>query len=109
MAMGNNVVPRLDTRIRVYQGPEGAGKAKLLGFAELVIAGSFVIKDIRILAPKGSKDKEEAFVFFPSRKGSGERESEYFDIAHPITAEARAAAQEAILSAYRKAALRGNS
>lgn len=98
---GNNGVPRLEAKVRLYSGSNN-GKADLLGFAELVIAGAFVIKDIRILQSK-DKGKGGVFVSFPSKKGTGDRESEYFDIAHPITIEAYDKARQAIVEAFDRA------
>ena len=97
-----NGLPKLETRIRLYSGPNNGGKADLLGFAELTIGGAFVIKDIRILLSK-EKGKGGVFVSFPSKRGSGGHESEYFDIAHPITVEAYDKARKSIVEAYDKA------
>ncbi|MBI5244795.1 MAG: septation protein SpoVG family protein [Elusimicrobia bacterium] len=92
-------VPGLATRIRLYRGPAGKGGAQLLGFAELVIAGAFVIKDIRILKVLSKEKDGSVFVSFPSRLQPG-GEKRYYDVAHPITAEAYQEAKDAILSAY---------
>ncbi|HAH08033.1 MAG TPA: hypothetical protein DCM05_16155 [Elusimicrobia bacterium] len=97
-----SLVPELSARVNLCRNPQTAGKAQLLGFAQLAIGGSFVIHGVRIL--KVDKDGEPAvFVSFPSRKGSGE-EKKYYDVAHPITAEARRLASEAILEAFEKEA-----
>ncbi|MBI4386006.1 MAG: septation protein SpoVG family protein [Elusimicrobia bacterium] len=98
-----NGVPKLEAKVRPYQDTTGRG-TQLLGFAELVIGGAFVIKNIRILMGKsdGSEDGRP-FVAFPSRKGNGSSEGKYFDIAHPITHEARQTAIQMILRAYDQA------
>ncbi len=94
--MSKNSAPAVQAKVRLYQA--ASGKSTLLGFAELVVADSFVIKDIRIV-----QGKEAPFISFPQRKGTGEREKEYFDIVHPITSEAYQAAREAIVAEYNRA------
>lgn len=98
-------MPGLETRVKVYRGPAGDGRAQLLGFAELVIGGSFVIRDIRIMKLKSGERSGSFFVAFPGRKRPGE-ESKYYDVAHPITAEAYQEATKTILKAYETAAAR---
>ncbi len=104
---GSGVTPELETKVRIYP-VEGKGKADLLGFAELVIGGAFVIKSIRILRinpKKAGGEVSEPFISFPSRKsGKGADEGRYFDVAHPITSEAYHAAADLILEQYRQAA-----
>lgn len=92
-------LPTLEARIRPYQDASGR-QTKLLAFAELVIGGAFVIKNIRVLKPEG----DDPFVAYPSEKGKGAAGERWFDLAHPITAEAYAAASALVLEAYRKAA-----
>lgn len=102
-------MPRLEAKVRVYH--EIKGKAEVLGFADLVIAGAFVIKDITILMarPEAGQGEPAPFVSFPSRKGTGANQDRWFDVAHPITAEARERAKEAILLAYDEAAAKALS
>ncbi|MFA6316101.1 MAG: septation protein SpoVG family protein [Elusimicrobiota bacterium] len=95
-------MPGLETRVKVYRGPVAEGRAQLLGFADLVIGGSFIIRDIRIMRVTGGEKGGKVFVAFPGRKRPGE-ENKYYDIAHPVTAEAYQEATKAILSAYEKA------
>lgn len=94
------LVPSLEARVRPHS--QVTGGRELLGFADLIIAGAFVIKDVSILRTKGKDEKEfgEPFVAFPSKKGNGNAEGKYFDIAHPITADAYKAAVETIMAAY---------
>jgi DNA-binding cell septation regulator SpoVG len=95
----------LEPRVRVLREPMARGGACLLGFAELVIGGSFVIRDIRIM--KVDKDGEESvFVAFPSRKRSGVTEGPkaYYDVAFPITSESYKQATGLILKAFEDAA-----
>lgn len=92
-------LPKLDVRIRLYRAE--SGETQLLGFADLLIADAFVIKGIRIMLSKPKEDKPGGpFISFPSRKGTGASEDKYFEVAHPVTAEARAAVKELVLNAY---------
>ncbi|MDD5629494.1 MAG: septation protein SpoVG family protein [Elusimicrobia bacterium] len=99
-------MPDLEPRVKVCRQPLAYGSAQLLGFAELVIGGSFVIRDIRILkvAKEGA---ESVFVAFPSRRwnnsnGDGE-EKKYYDVAFPITSQSYREATGAILKAFEEA------
>jgi len=78
----------------------------LLGFADLVIDGAFIIKGIVIRAAKD--DPSHQMVMFPSKKGSGQHADKYYDIAHPITSEAHQKAKELILEKYEEA-VHGNA
>lgn len=90
----------LQAHVRLYHdGSER--RTELLAFAELVIGGAFVIKDIRVLRTRG--EGGEPFIGFPSRKGTGASADKFFEVAHPVTAEARQAAKEAVLRAWREA------
>lgn len=95
-------MPDLEPRVKVCRTPLAYGSAQLLGFAELVIGGVFVIRDIRILkvAKEGA---DSVFVAFPSRRWSGE-EKKYYDVAFPITSESYRVATTAILKAFEEAA-----
>jgi stage V sporulation protein G len=96
-------VPKLETTVKLYREP--GGPSDLLGFADVVIASSFVIKGLRIIMGKPKDDKPGGpFISFPAKKGNGAAADKWFEIAHPITAEARKAVQECVLSAYAKAA-----
>ena len=97
---------KLEARVKLCQQPLTYGSAQLIAFAELVIGGAFVIRDIRIL--KVAKEGEESvFVAFPSRRwnegGLGD-EKKYYDVAFPITAQAYKDASGAILKAFEEAA-----
>ncbi|MBI5239962.1 MAG: septation protein SpoVG family protein [Elusimicrobia bacterium] len=100
-------MPDLEPRVKVCRQPLAYGSAQLLGFAELVIGGAFVIRDIRIL--KVAKEGEESvFVAFPSRRwhnggnGDGE-EKKYYDVAFPITSASYREATGAIMKAFEEA------
>jgi DNA-binding cell septation regulator SpoVG len=92
-------LPKLDARVRPYQDPSDR-PTKLMAFAELMIADAFVIKGIRVLK-KAEPGNDEPFVVFPAEKGRGATADRWFDLAHPITAEARTAAIGLILEKYR--------
>lgn len=96
-------IPTLEAIVRPHKDESGRS-TKLLAFAELTIGGAFVIKSIRILAHTHELDDSDPFVVFPAEKGKGETDDRWYDIAHPCTAEARAAAVETILAAYARAA-----
>jgi DNA-binding cell septation regulator SpoVG len=77
----------MTAHVRLYKNESES--SNLLGVAELVIAEAFVIRGIRILMGEASGDRPAGpFIGFPARKGTGKLEDRYFDIAHPITAEA---------------------
>ncbi len=92
-------LPKLQTTVKLYHAD--GGNAEMLGFADVVIADAFVIRGVRILR---NKEKGDAFLSFPARKGTGAQEGKYFDVAHPITAAARQAVIDSVLAAYAKAA-----
>jgi stage V sporulation protein G len=95
-------LPKLDARVRAFTDASGR-PTKLLAFAELVIADAFVIKGIRVLK-RAEEGEDEPFVVFPAEKGKGAAQDRWFDIAHPVTAEARAAASALVLERYRQLA-----
>lgn len=92
-------VPNLEAKVQLYRNSQGQNG--LLGFADLVIAGAFIIKGICIRTSKA--DPATPFLSFPARRGTGEAQDRYFDIAFPITAEAYSKAKELILEKYREA------
>ncbi len=100
-------MPDLEPRVKVCRQPLAYGSAQLLGFAELVIGGAFVIRDIRIL--KVAKEGEEStFVAFPSRRwnnrgGEDGEEKKYYDVAFPITSQSYREATGLIMKAFEEA------
>lgn len=98
-------LPKLDARVRPYQDPSDR-PTKLMAFAELMIADAFVIKGIRVLK-KAEPGSDEPFVVFPAEKGKGATADRWFDLAHPITVEARNASIGLILERYRQALAAG--
>ncbi|MBI3552634.1 MAG: septation protein SpoVG family protein [Elusimicrobia bacterium] len=94
-------LPSLEARVKLYRAE--SGQSQLMGFADLVIGGAFVIKGLRILMSKPSAEKPGGlFIGFPSRRGTGEQQDKYFEVAHPITAEARIAVRDLVLQAYQE-------
>ncbi len=93
-------LPKLDARVRPYQDQSGR-PTKLMAFADLVIADAFVIRNIRVL--KKAEGEGDPFVVFPAEKGKGALADRWFDLAHPVTLEARTAAIGLILEKYRQA------
>ena len=98
-------LPKLEARVRPYQDTSDR-PTKLMAFAELMIADAFVIKGIRVLK-KLEPGNDEPFVVFPAEKGKGAATDRWFDLAHPVTAEARSAAIGLILERYRQAVAGG--
>lgn len=68
------------------------GEGKTKGTASITFDDEFVVKDLRIV--DGSNG---LFVAMPARKTPG---GDFRDIAHPVTAEVRAAIQAAVLREY---------
>jgi DNA-binding cell septation regulator SpoVG len=93
-------LPSLSAKIRLMTDTSDK-KVKLLGFAELTIADAFVIKGVRVLK---NADDEGPFVVFPAERGKNGSSDRWFDVAHPVSAEARTAATNVILGAFRNAA-----
>ena len=94
-------LPKLAARVRPFEDASGR-PTRLLAFAELTIADAFVIKGIRVLK-REEPGEDEPFVVFPAEKGKGAAADRWFDVAHPVSAEARAAASAIVLEAYRRA------
>lgn len=85
-----------DVRIRKI-AKEGSMKA----VASITLDNEFAIHDIKII--EGEKG---LFIAMPSRKSA---EGEYKDIVHPISSASREKLQTAILEAYEKVLLSGES
>ena len=81
-------VPKYDVRVGLFPS-EGPVK----GVCTVTIGGEFAVKNVKIV--EGSKG---LFVSMPSYK-SGE---EYRDLFFPVTKEARAELQEAVLNEYER-------
>jgi stage V sporulation protein G len=101
------MLPKLDARVRPFADSSGR-PTKLLAFAELTIADAFVIKGIRVLK-REEAGEDEPFVVFPAEKGKGAAADRWFDVAHPVTSEARAAASALVLERWRQAVEGGSA
>lgn len=95
-----STLPKLTAKVRLYQDPSER-PTKLMAFAELMIADAFVIKGIRVLA-KNEPGNDAPFVVFPAEKGKGSTADRWFDLAHPVSPEARTAALTLILAEYER-------
>ena len=94
---------KLEARVKLCSQPLAYGSAQLMAFAELVIGGAFVIRDIRIL--RVAKDGEQSvFVAFPNRRYGDEDDKKYYDVAFPITAQAYQEATGSLLREYERLA-----
>jgi stage V sporulation protein G len=79
-----------DVRIRkVYV------EGKMKAIVSVTFDDAFVIHDVKVV-----EGQNGLFVAMPSRKTP---EGEYRDIAHPISTDARAVIQDAVLKAYEEA------
>ena len=80
------------TDVRIFKiNKRGA----LLGYANVVLNNSFIIRGIKIL----ETDKNGRFVGMPSRRLRGEQRS-YRDLCHPLNQETRQVITDAILEAF---------
>src|SRR5262245_11256428 len=84
------------TSVRIIMYP----KDKLRAFATITIDDWLAIRGIKII-----EGRKGLFVAMPNRQRG---DSTYQDIAHPITAEARATLEGAVLSAFAACAAAGN-
>lgn len=97
-------LPSLESKVRLFHD-SSRPDSNLLGFADVTIGGAFVIKGVRILLGQPKDDKPSApFISFPAKRGTGETQDKWFDVAHPITTEAYHAVRECVLRAYAEAA-----
>lgn len=78
-----------DVRIRPIRGD-----GRVRAIASITIDDALAVHDIRII-----QGERGLFISMPSRRRVS---GEYYDVAHPVTAEARAVVQEAVLAAYNR-------
>lgn len=97
--MNTSKLPEFRATIRLLAAP--AKEKNLLALADLTIAEHFVIKGIRILSTDATiEEPARLFIGFPAFRKNN---SEWCDLAHPITAEAYNAVRDTILKAYARA------
>lgn len=80
------------TNVRVYLRN---GSDKLKAFASATVDGALVVNDLKIVDGQNG-----LFVGMPSRKVA---EGKYKDMVFPLTREARAEINEAVIGAYKRA------
>lgn len=90
----NNMTPSLRVKIDNISKYEGN---KVKAFATVTIANSFAIHGVRII--NGEKG---LFVSMPTSSYQKDGKTEYREFFHPVSAEARAKFNEAVLNAYEK-------
>lgn len=96
-----STLPELSAHVRRFDDTTGK-RMRLLAFAELTIGGAFTIKSIRVLARReGTEEERRPYVVFPAERRlmPGARDK-WYDVAHPCSPEARAAALSVILAEY---------
>ena len=80
-----------DVRIKLIKQDD----TKLRAVASVIIDGSFVVHDIKVI-----EGADGCFIAMPSRKTP---DGEYKDIAHPINTETREEVRAVILAKYEEA------
>lgn len=90
-----NVIPDVKAKITWLNDDHTAPKKAA---ANITIADAFTVRGVGIMS--GSKG---LFVSMPQRVSGKDNDKKYIDVAHPVTAEMRAAINEAVLSAYEQA------
>ena len=78
-----------DVRIKLINQDD----SKLKAVASVIIDGSFVVHDIKVIESKDG----DCFIVMPSRKAP---DGTYRDIAHPLNTEVREYMRDKILEAY---------
>lgn len=69
---------------------------KVRAIVSIILDGDFAVHDLKVI-----HGLERMFVAMPNRRSEDGR---YQDIVHPVTAEARAELENAVLAKYREAA-----
>ena len=81
------------TDVRIRRLP---GDGRVRAVASITIDDAFAVHDLRVVeSPRG------LFVSMPSRRRG--LSGQFYDVAHPITAEARQLVQQAVLEAFANA------
>lgn len=88
---GVNELQITEVRVRRITGDN-----RVRALASITIDDAFAVHDLRVI------DGEKGlFVSMPSRRRVS---GDYYDVAHPVTSEARSLIQEAVLQAYARSA-----
>lgn len=78
------------TEIKIFL----VNEEQLKAYITMVISGSFIIRDIKII-----NGKEGLFISMPSKKM---KNGSFKDIAHPLNKEVRSFVEEAIFKRYKE-------
>ena len=93
--MGENNMVKI-TSVNVVLRGRGEGKA-VLGFADVVLNDSFVVRNIKILR---AKNKNGYLLSFPSQQTRETKK--WYDLCFPINNEVRKYFEEVIFNTYEK-------
>lgn len=79
------------TEVKIFPANEG----KLKAYATMVIGGSFIIRDMKII----QSDNGSMFCSMPSRR---KKDGTFKDVAHPLDQETRNYIEEMIIKEFEK-------
>ena len=82
------------TEVRIFKIKQ---RGALLGYANIVLNDSFIVRGIRIL----ESERAGRFVAMPSRRLNGEKRA-YRDLCHPLNQEVRDLITKEIFDTYDK-------
>lgn len=82
------------TEVRIFKIKQ---RGALLGYANIVLNDSFIVRGIRIL----ESERAGRFVAMPSRRLNGEKRA-FRDLCHPLNQEVRDLITKEIFDAYDK-------
>lgn len=80
------------TNVKIFKTNQ---KGPVLGYANVILAGKFIIRGITLL----ETEKNGRFISMPSRRLRNSRKS-FRDTCHPLNSEVRNELTEAIFEAY---------
>ena len=80
------------TEVRIFKIKQ---RGALLGYANIVLNDSFIVRGIRIL----ESERAGRFVAMPSRRLNGEKRA-FRDLCHPLNQEVRKELTNAVFEAY---------
>ena len=83
------------TEVRIFKIKQ---RGALLGYANIVLNDSFVIRGIKLIESRKTKER---FLAMPSRKLRGEKRA-YRDLCHPLNQEVRDLITKEIFDTYDK-------
>lgn len=87
------ILPDYSARVSLYENPE----SNIKGYATLNMNQGFYISGIRIIEGQDKEGNSKLFVSMPSYKN---RDEEYKDICHVVTAECREAVNQVVMQEY---------